>query len=69
MDEYTEEIKAMMEEVLTRESRRQTYLHENFPKWTAIEAAIESAFTNTAQKMIVKKMARLMYLFFKNLED
>lgn len=69
MDEYTEEIKAMMEEVSTRESRRQTYLHENFPAWAAVSDAVDAAFSNTAQRTLIKRLCRVVYWLAKNRED
>jgi hypothetical protein len=39
---------------------------DNLPSWAEIDAAITSATTITALKVIVRKMARVVYWLAKN---
>jgi flagella basal body P-ring formation protein FlgA len=59
---------AAIETAKTLEQAKLTAIQDNLPNWATIKTAIENATTIAALKVIVTKLARVVYWLAKNSE-
>ena len=69
MEPWLEEHISAMEEVAARERLKSQAIEENLPTWSEIDTAITNATTIAALKVIIRKMARVLYWLAKNRGD
>jgi hypothetical protein len=66
MEPWLEEHIRMMQEGAAREDGKYRVINENLPSWQEIDDAITNATTIAALKVIIRRMARVVYLMAKN---
>lgn len=66
MDELERQIIA---ETVAREDYKRKQIEERLPSWASVSDAVDAAFSNTAQRTLIKRLCRVVYWLAKNRED
>lgn len=66
MDEI---IAQLMTEQVAKEDYRRQQIEERLPSWAVVSDAVNAAFSNTAQRTLIKRLCRVVYWLAKNRED
>ena len=69
MDELEALKQRIIAETAAKEAYKRQQIEERMPSWVAVSDAVDAAFTNTAQRTLIKRLCRVVYWLAKNRED
>ena len=69
MDEFEALQQQIIAETAAKAAYKRQQIEERLPSWTAVSDAVDAAFTNTAQRNLIKRLCRVVYWLAKNRED
>ena len=69
MDEFEALQQQIIAETAAKDAYKRKQIEERLPSWTAVSDAVDAAFTNTAQRNLIKRLCRVVYWLAKNRED
>lgn len=69
MDELEALKQRIIAETAAKEAYKRQQIEERMPRWVAVSDAVDAAFTNTAQRTLIKRLCRVVYWLAKNRED
>lgn len=69
MDDFETLQRQIIAETVAREDYKRQRIEERLPSWVAVSDAVDAAFTNTAQRTLIKRLCRVVYWLAKNRED
>ena len=69
MDELEALKQRIIAETAAKEAYKRKQIEERMPSWVAVSDAVDAAFTNTAQRTLIKRLCRVVYWLAKNRED
>lgn len=68
-----DELEALKQRIIAETAAKEVYkrqqIEERMPSWVAVSDAVDAAFTNTAQRTLIKRLCRVVYWLAKNRED
>lgn len=56
-------------EHVAREDYKRQQIEERLPSWAVVSDAVDAAFSNTAQRTLIKRLCRVVYWLAKNRAD
>ena len=69
MDEFEALQHQIIAETAAKDTYKQKQIEERLPSWSAVRDAVDAAFTNTAQRTLIKHLCRVVYWLAKNQEE